>query len=165
MHHERPVTSPPSGVGTADLVDALTLLGRTQRVAAERTARDLGWPRAGLGVLRMLGCSGAAPLSDVAAALQVDLSVASRHVGALADAGYVVRAVDEDDRRVRTVEITDAGRALVERTNEQFAQLAERMFGTWSEDDVAAAVIQLRHLTDAIGATHDIDPHQNVSRI
>ncbi|MBE1876921.1 hypothetical protein [Myceligenerans pegani] len=96
-HLQRPAESPVTVVGTDGLIDALTQLGRKQRIAAERVARDLGWPRAGLSVLRVLGCSGPASLSDVAAAPEVDASVASRQVGALADAGHV----DPDDRRTR----------------------------------------------------------------
>ncbi|MBL0887912.1 MarR family winged helix-turn-helix transcriptional regulator [Myceligenerans indicum] len=164
MKHTEPAECAATTVGTDELIDALTQLGRRQRVAAERMARELGWPRAGLSVLRMLGCSGPASLSDIAAALEVDVSVASRQVGALVDAGYVVRTIDPEDRRIRTIAITDSGRALVVRSREQFGQIAARAFATWSDDDIAAAVTQLRRLSEAIGAPEDLSPHQNVSR-
>ncbi|MBO0609647.1 MarR family winged helix-turn-helix transcriptional regulator [Myceligenerans salitolerans] len=149
--------------GTDQLIDALTQLSRKQRVVSERVARELGWPRAGLGVLRVLS-SGPASLSDVAAALEVDASVASRQVGALADAGYVARSVDATDRRIRTIEITDSGRALAVRAKEQFARTAARAFSTWSDDDLASAVTQLRRLGEAIGSAVDTTTHQHVTR-
>lgn len=158
-------TDDATGDGTDDLIDALTQLGRKQRVATERVARALGWPRAGLGVLRLLHCSGPASLSDVAAALEVDTSVASRQVGALAEAGHVVRTVDPHDRRIRTVEITDSGRALLARSKEQYARVAAHAFGPWSDDDLAAAVAQVRRLAEAIGTADDIiQHHPNATR-
>lgn len=162
MHTTGDSPASAADVGTDELLDALAQLGRTQRIAAEQLAKELGWPRAGLSLLRMLRCTGPMSLSDVAAALQVDLSVASRHVTALADAGHVVRVVDPDDRRIRTVALTEAGRALAGRSSGEIAAATERVFGTWTADELAAAVVQLRRLTAAIGTTHDVTPHEKV---
>jgi DNA-binding MarR family transcriptional regulator len=82
----------------------------------------------------------------------VDLSVASRQVSTLADAGYVVRTVDAEDRRVRTVELTDAGRALAAEAAEQYTSMIDRAFIAWSDEELAEATRTLGRLVDTISA-------------
>ena len=146
----------PSGsetdIAAVALISALQNLGRAQREAAARVANELDWPRAGVGVVHLLIKCGPLSLTDIAARLRVDLSVASRQVTTLADAGYVVRTVDEEDRRVRTVEPTDAGRALAAEAFDQYAQLIDRAFTAWSAEDLAEATRTLDRLADTITA-------------
>ncbi|WP_344862147.1 MarR family transcriptional regulator [Planomonospora alba] len=52
-------------------------------------------------------------VGQVAAALEVDLSRASRQLGRLEEMGLILRAVDPGDRRTHWITITDAGRALL----------------------------------------------------
>lgn len=158
-------TAAPHATGRDDLrteglIDALSDFGRTQRAFADQISRELGWSRASLSLLRWLSCSGPVPLSDVAAAQQVDLSVVSRQVSALTEAGYVARSVDPVDRRVRTVEITETGRDLIAHRSVCFVRATERVFGTWSDDELLAAITQLRRLTEAISTVYDDTPHE-----
>lgn len=152
------MTSPPSRTpsGTeapaVTLISALQSLSRAQREAAARIAHELDWPRSGVAVLHLLAKCGPTSLTDLAAHLRVDLSVASRQVSTLADAGYVVRAVDAEDRRVRTVELTDTGRALAAEAAQQYTNLIDRAFAAWSSEDLAEATRTLHRLVDTISA-------------
>lgn len=144
----------PSGteVPAVTLISALQSLSRAQREAAARIAHELDWPRSGVAVLHLLAKCGPASLTDLAAHLRVDLSVASRQVSTLADAGYVVRTVDAEDRRVRTVELTDAGRALAAEAAQQYTNLIDRAFAAWSPEDLAEATRTLDRLVETISA-------------
>ena len=152
------MTSPPSRTpsGTeapaVTLISALQSLSRAQREAAARIAHELDWPRSGVAVLHLLAKCGPTSLTDLAAHLRVDLSVASRQVSTLADAGYVVRTVDAEDRRVRTVELTEAGRVLAAEASQQYTNLIDRAFAAWSPEDLDATTRTLNRLVDTISA-------------
>ncbi|MCF4119614.1 MarR family winged helix-turn-helix transcriptional regulator [Antribacter sp. KLBMP9083] len=150
-------TTPDHPPGTSqataeDLVAALEQLSRAQREAASRVAQSLDRPRAGVGIARVLHKGGPMPLSEVAARLRVDLSVVSRQVSALVDAGHVVRRVDETDRRVRTLALTDSGHALAEDAGRHLIALVHHIFEAWSPDDFADATRALRRIADTISA-------------
>jgi DNA-binding MarR family transcriptional regulator len=137
----------------AALIGAIEDMARAQRETGAWLSRAVACGRGGLAVLRVLE-TGPRGIGDVALALRVDVSVASRQVGALADAGLVERGVAADDRRVRTVALTDAGRALTARHAATAQDLAARIFADWSPDDVAAAAAQFRKVADAVERHH-----------
>ncbi|MDR7382972.1 MarR family winged helix-turn-helix transcriptional regulator [Promicromonospora iranensis] len=149
-----PSSRTPSGTEApaVALLAALQSLSRAQREAAARIAHELDWPRSGVAVLHLLSRCGPASLTDVATHLRVDLSVASRQVSTMADAGYVVRTVDAEDRRVRTVELTGAGHALAAEAAEQYTNLIDRAFAAWSPEDLDEATRTLDRLVDTISA-------------
>ncbi len=146
---------PPDPSPAAGLVRALDELARAQREAAARLARDLELPRASFGVLRMLYRCGSVQLGDVAAKLRVDLSVASRQVSHLVDEGLARRTVDDDDRRARTVELTDRGRELVAHAHELLDTLGAEIFAEWSDDEIVTATRQIERVTATVVASHE----------
>lgn len=145
----------PDPSPAAGLVRALDDLARAQRESAVRIARDLDMPRASFGLLRMLQHCGPVQLGDVAAKLRVDLSVASRQVSHLVDAGLVRRTVDDDDRRARTVELTEAGRALLVRAYEHIDVLAATTFADWGDEEIVEATRHIERVAAAVVAVHD----------
>ena len=89
-------------------------------------------------------------ISEIAEAISVDQPRASRLVNEAAEQGLVTRRADDRDARRSIVELTDAGRALLESAREtrrsavtdalagftpeetaQFAQLLERFVAAW----------------------------------
>lgn len=138
-----------------DLVLAIDELTRAQRESAARIARDLDWSRAGLGVLRLLDTCGPVPLGDVASRMRVDASVASRQVSPLVDAGLVRRTVDDEDRRVRTLELTDEGRAKVRAVYRHIGGLVARTFDDWSTDQIVEATRHIRRVAAAVVTSHE----------
>jgi DNA-binding MarR family transcriptional regulator len=149
--------APPSPAES--LYSALEELGRAQREAAALMARRLDWPRAGIAVLRMLSVCGPVQLTDVAAKLRVDVSVASRQVGQLVDAGYVRRTVDVDDRRARVLELTDEGHDLAGQLTAQFAVLFGELFAGWTDEDLRDSSDRIRRVAAAISSTRTMS-HQ-----
>lgn len=152
-------TANPDRTPTSGLVRALDDLARVQRESAVRIARDLDVPRASLGVLRMLDRCGPVQLGDVAARLRVDLSVASRQVSHLVDGGLVRRSVDDEDRRARTVALTDAGHEVVRRSFALIDVMSAEIFSDWSPDEIVAATDQIERVTEAVAAAHAASGH------
>ena len=164
------MTSPPSRTQSGTeapavaLISALQSLSRAQREAAARVAHELGWPRAGVAVVHLITKCGPVSLTDIATHLRVDLSVASRQVSTLADGGYVVRTVDAEDRRVRTVELTDSGRVLAAEAYQQYTDLIDRAFATWSPEELAGATRLLDRLVDTISTDAALRDRPRLSR-
>jgi DNA-binding MarR family transcriptional regulator len=143
------------------LLSALEELGRAQRESATATARDLGCARSSLAVLRILE-KNEVPLQigDLAHAMRIDVSVASRQVGALVREGYVERTVGEDDRRARTLALTESGRVLAAEAFGAWRDRARHVFGDWSPDELQDAVVQLRKIADSVVRHHDTPDHR-----
>lgn len=135
------------------LVAAIEDMARAQRESGAWLARTLECGRGGLAVIRILE-RGPRQVGDLAQLLRVDVSVASRQVAALADAGLVDRDVPATDRRARTVALTDAGRALAARSSQTAVRLAEAIFADWDEADVESAAATFRKVADAIVRHH-----------
>jgi DNA-binding MarR family transcriptional regulator len=60
-------------------------------------------------------CATAVPISEVAQARRMSVAGTGRSIDGLVHAGLVERREDENDRRVRLVSLSDAGRELVGR--------------------------------------------------
>jgi len=139
------------------LLNAIADLTRIQREVSAVVAHDLACPRAALGIIRMLDRVGDSGVGELAAHLHVDISVASRQVGALVDEGLVERSAPDApgvDRRTRTVRLTPAGHAFATETYRVIDLYATGAFASWTPDEVAAAAQQLGKVTRAIEAEH-----------
>ena len=141
-----------------DMLRALDEFGRAQREIGARLARSMDLPRAGIGILRYLYAT-AEPVSVGCAAqhLRVDLSVASRQVSALVDAGLVRRTVDDGDRRSRSIELTELGHARVDELKEHVTELMTHMFSGWDPQELSAATDHMAALARTI-ADHQDEP-------
>ncbi len=137
----------------ADLVAAIEDMARAQRETGAWLARTLECGRGGLSVIRVLD-RGPQQVGDLAHLLRVDVSVASRQVAALADAGLVARDVPATDRRAWTVALTDAGRAVAARSAAAATDLAAVVFAGWDEAELAAATAAFRKVADAVVRHH-----------
>ena len=85
-----------------------------------------------------------ARVKDVAEALHIDLSVASRQVAALEAAGYVAREPDPDDRRSHRVSTTEAGEAALRAAHHRIVGVFAGALEDWSDADIT-------NLTTALG--------------
>ena len=106
---------PTSTDTVQQLVRQLYGLGLVQREINRHALAQLG--SQGFAALAIVGLHGPLRVSDVAARLHVDLSVASRQVAALDRAGHVTRSPDGDDRRALVVALTDGGRDVLRDTH------------------------------------------------
>ena len=142
-----PPSIPPHILG---LTRALEVLTSAQRTLGARLAHDLDLPRATIGLLLHLSRNGATQVGCLAQHLRVDTSVASRHVSALVDAGLVERTVADDDRRGRSVGLTDAGRAKVDQLFTRLTEDLSVAFAGWAPADLDAAAASVIALAEAI---------------
>lgn len=91
-------------------------------------------------------------VSDIAAAVHLDISTVSRQVSQLVAKGFVERLPDETDGRAHVLTLTDAGRDLLVaiRTGRN-AWLAEVTAG-WDDEDLATFDALLTRFTEDVEA-------------
>lgn len=132
------------------LLRATEAFTRTLREASAALARDVDCSRATLTIVRILDFHGPMQVGDLAHRMRVDISVASRQVGELVDAGLVERVVDTDDRRVRRLALTAAGDARARDLEAELARRAADLFVGWSDDELRGATAVIGRLTASI---------------
>ena len=143
---------PAATAHLAELERALFRVGRTV-AALKVTSYAAGAPidRAGLAALSRLSELDQVRLSDLAAALGLDVSTVSRQVRHLEDAGLVLRESDPDDRRAHRLSITAEGRQLLEQLRKARREMLCRALVGWSDADRARLTDLLARLADDLG--------------
>lgn len=129
-----------------ELVHAVYRLGAIQRQIARHALDGLGGQ--GFLALGTIHLRGPIRVSDVAAELGVDLSVASRQVAALVEAGYARREVDEADRRAHLMATTPEGVRVLKDSHGRMVEAFTGVLADWGSDDVAALTAALTRLRD-----------------
>lgn len=115
-------------------IDLRTAIMRTSRRLRVEATGDVITPGQ-YTVLAVLNSDGATTLRALADREHVQAPSMTRIVNALADQGFVSRAANPDDGRQVRVDITDAGRAVLEEArNQRTAWLAQRVAGLSEED-------------------------------
>ncbi|MEA2124503.1 MAG: hypothetical protein QOI80_1285 [Solirubrobacteraceae bacterium] len=129
------------------LVRELYSLGAARREIARHALAELG--SQGFLALGIVFEHGPVSISEIARRLAVDLSVASRQVAALVDAGYVTRERDERDGRASVIALTPAGRKVLRRSHERMVDAFAAVLGDWSDADLDALTDRLARLNQA----------------
>lgn len=111
----RPLDGATEARALEQVMNGVRSIVRALRVETRAIERELGISLAQLWVLQILNQRPAKTLSELAAATATHQSSISVVVRRLVDAGLVVRTAGLLDKRQRSVEITEAGRQLVER--------------------------------------------------
>jgi DNA-binding MarR family transcriptional regulator len=146
-------------VGRDELVDAVLGASRALVAVAARSLADLAEDvtLAQYRALVELAARGPQRPADLASALGVDRSTATRMCDRLVRKGLVQRRRISADRRVVRISLTGAGRALVEevtrRRRVEIAQILRRM----PRADRASALAALRVFADAAGEVPEQD--------
>jgi DNA-binding MarR family transcriptional regulator len=146
----------------ADLERALTRLVRRAFLptAGEATRREAGvnLERAAYVTLVRISALDGARLSDIAAALGLDISTTSRHVKRLADAGYVEVTTDPEDARARRYRPTEVGHDALRRVRETRRSHLARLLEGWDDEDVTRLAAGLDRLVDTFEAAERLRP-------
>lgn len=140
------------------LIDAISRLARVQRGIGERMARELDCPRAALGLLWLLAKRGEMTIGDIATHLRVDMSVASRQTSALVKSGYAERTRQNApgcDHRVRTVRLSETGRAFTAETRTRLDALLAEVFRDWEPEQILAAATHINRVAETVGSIPD----------
>lgn len=127
-----------------ELVRQLYGLGTVRREIGRHALAELGTQ--GFNALAAIHGAGSLRVSEVAALLQVDLSVASRQVGALATSGYVERRVDTADRRAQRLALTEAGERALHEAHRRMVEAFAEVLRDWAPEDLARLTAALERL-------------------
>jgi DNA-binding MarR family transcriptional regulator len=115
--------------------------------AAASTTGDVGH----ILVVEAVHGAGEATVNAVAHQLGLDHSGASRMVRAAAEAGYLVRAESEQDRRRVLLRLTDKGQDLLAGARDWQNRMFDELTETWPEHDRAQFAGYLRKLAGQLG--------------
>src|SRR5688500_14590796 len=139
----------PSGVHTW-LV--LARAARAVEARALRSIADTGLGASDFGVLEVLLHKGALPVNAIGRKLLLTSGSITTCVDRLARRGLVARRDDPDDRRVRRVELTPDGRALIEPAFARHAADLDALMRVLTGEERGALVALLRKLGTAATA-------------
>ena len=129
-----------------DIVREIYALGRVNRELQRGAVPE--HPPARLQALGLIGRGEANRVSDIADALRIDLSVASRQVAVLEASGWVTRATDPADGRARRLEATESGRAVLGDTLARMADAYTGVLAGWSEAELRSLHATLGRLRE-----------------
>jgi DNA-binding MarR family transcriptional regulator len=137
----------------AQILGAMERMARLLREMSQGVAKEHASTRATMAIARLLdgaGEDGEVGVGDVAEALRIDISVASRQVSELVTEGLVERTVVDGDRRARHLRLTPAGRAYADELRAVMREKADATFADWSVDELRSAAITLDHLVTSV---------------
>jgi DNA-binding MarR family transcriptional regulator len=139
-----------------DLERALTRVVRRVFLptAGEATRRQAGvdLERATYSTLARIADLDHPRLTEVAAAMGLDTSTASRHTKRLVEDGYVEVTACTEDARARRYRPTTAGRQALQRVREARRARLAALLDTWEPGEVHALASGLDRLVDALEA-------------
>jgi DNA-binding MarR family transcriptional regulator len=140
-----------------DLVRRIYGLGALRRELMRHALAELGTQ--GFTSLGIVHVHGPVRVSDVAARLGVDMSVASRQVNALVSAGYLTREPDPDDRRAHVLEVTEAGTQVLGESHRRMVHAFGRSLEGWTESEIETLTAGLGRLYEDFAARTDAPAH------
>jgi DNA-binding MarR family transcriptional regulator len=142
------------------IADFRAAMNQVKCASSERLVRK-GISMAQLHILYTLQRSGEMPMSRLADVLQVSLSNATGLIDRIEERGFVERTRVPEDRRIVMIQVTDAGRRMLEEVDAISSELLRSVFGRIGRSQVAAvglAIAALRRgLEEEVGAPSD--PH------
>jgi DNA-binding MarR family transcriptional regulator len=115
--------APPDNSG-GDLEQFMRTMFTSIIVGLSRSLKQYQLTVSELAALHLIDRHGALRVGEVASLLDITLPAASRVAAVLVDQELVTRQEDPADRRARTLTLSDAGRALIERTSRERVETA-----------------------------------------
>ena len=126
---------------------AIGKLARSRRAAELRQRRSrVHLPDTTIAALAAVYRHGPLRIGEVAAAMDLDASRASKEVRRLVEDGYVVQQIDPNERRASSLTVTAKGKRTFERYRAAADALVEEVFGSWSDTDLTEAATVLRRV-------------------
>ncbi|WP_406445077.1 MarR family transcriptional regulator [Streptomyces sp. NBC_00631] len=104
--------------------------------------------RAAVALLRQVADSEPLRPGELAQRLGVEASHVTRTVQQLQRSGYVTRVPDPDDRRAQRIELTDAGRAAVERVRDAGARGMQLALDDWKPEELRELATLFHRMVD-----------------
>ncbi|MFF4120029.1 MarR family winged helix-turn-helix transcriptional regulator [Streptomyces sp. NPDC001714] len=104
--------------------------------------------RAAVALLRQVADSEPLRPGELAQRLGVEASHVTRTVQQLQRSGYVTRVPDPVDRRAQRIELTDAGRAAVDRVRDAGARGMQLALGDWEPEELRQLATLFHRMVD-----------------
>lgn len=130
-----------------ELVKLIYRMGALRRELMTHALPELGGQ--GFTALAAIYRREPARVSDIAAALNVDLSVASRQVRVLTEAGYVEREPDPEDGRAFRLSLTETGFASLRDSHRRMVAASAEALSDWSTEEIETLSGSLARLRTA----------------
>lgn len=139
------------------LMDALREVSWQGASARRRTLESIPGTTGGYSgiFLATIARSGAIRLSELASALQVDTSVASRHVASLMEAGYIERTVDPSDGRAQLLRLSREGEQATRTMRDAQTEWLRRALRDWDDTRAQLVADALAELAQHISKVHE----------
>jgi DNA-binding MarR family transcriptional regulator len=129
------------------LVRMLYGLGGVRRELLSHALPELGGQ--GFSALAAIYRRAPARASDIAHALGVDLSVVSRQVRVLLEAGYVEREPDPEDGRALLLSLTPQGMDALRASHRSMVAASAEVLSDWDEEEIESLTANLTKLREA----------------
>ena len=142
------------------IADFRAAMNQVKCASSERLVR-MGISMAQLHILYTLQRNGEMPMSRLAEVLHVSLSNATGLIDRIEERGFIERTRVPEDRRIVLIQVTDAGRRMLEEVDAISSDLLRSVFGRIGRSQLATvgrAMAELRRgLEEETGAP--ADPH------
>lgn len=144
-----PAAPPRASVVAA--VDAVQAWIERRKRAMARDMHECGQSPAQLHVLGLLNEMGPTTISHLAALVGITPPSVSAMVDRMVDTGLVVRERNEDDRRVVTVSLGQAGKQAIEAALGGRREMLERVLSQLDDEELRTTLRIIERLEEAIG--------------
>jgi DNA-binding MarR family transcriptional regulator len=111
------------------------LLRRVQRIHLSTSTGEVNLERSAYGIMCKLADEGPQRLGALANAFGLDPSTITRQVQALEEIGLAVRKTDPTDRRASILDLSDAGRSVLDQTRSHRRARMQLALSDWSDQD------------------------------
>jgi DNA-binding MarR family transcriptional regulator len=112
-----------------------TLLRRNQRIHLSTSSGEVNVERASYGIMCKLADEGPQRLGALATSFGLDPSTITRQVQALEASELAVRETDPTDRRASLLDLTSAGREILDATRNHRRTRLYNAMRDWSDDE------------------------------
>lgn len=130
---------------------AMLTHGQLQRTINNRAAVTTGLSHMHYAILLALATTQFARISELASYYQLDISVISRHVSAMEQAGYVTRERDPQDGRAAIVHSTPRGSEILREARLLYRTYLAELTADWSDEELDTFLASLARLTKNAG--------------
>jgi len=113
-----------------------------------------------LSILMQIQHRGTCSLSELSTGFDITPAAVSQLVDKLVQAGLLIRTVDSNDRRVKVLDISPEGRALIEQGTAERCRWMERLGDALSDEEKHAVKVGLLLLARAAEALDDRFPNE-----
>ncbi len=134
----------------------LSLAARQWRRGVDHGLQPFGLTEATwLPLIRLARAPEAMRQKELAASLSLDSSAVVRLLDSLQEAGLIDRREADGDRRAKSIVLTKAGQAMVDKVEDSAREVRDGALAGLSPQDIATATRVLRHICRARAAAED----------